>query len=266
METNVNYTIVGIFVITLVAAIIMGIIWLSAGFSFQIYKTYKIYMTESVSGLNVDSPVEYNGVNVGNVKSMQISQRNPRLVVLLIDVKRDTPITVTTKATLNVRGLTGISYLGLKDSGTNMTPLVAERGQEYPVIKTAPSLFLRLDTALTKLTESLQQMSVSIRNVLDDQNLREIKLTIQNLQRITNNLANNSQHISTILENTAKASLQFKPILNNFQMQTMPAANQTISNLDATINNLSQISTEIKQNPSILIRGKQPQPLGPGER
>ena len=44
METNVNYSIVGAFVIVLTAAIVVAIIWLSAGLSFEGYTTYKIYM------------------------------------------------------------------------------------------------------------------------------------------------------------------------------------------------------------------------------
>jgi phospholipid/cholesterol/gamma-HCH transport system substrate-binding protein len=58
METNVNYTIVGVFVISLMAVTIFTIIWLSSGFSSNVTKMYKVYMTESVSGLNIDSPVE----------------------------------------------------------------------------------------------------------------------------------------------------------------------------------------------------------------
>jgi phospholipid/cholesterol/gamma-HCH transport system substrate-binding protein len=162
--------------------------------------------------------------------------------------------------------LTGISFLALKDRGTDMTPLVKLPSQPYPIIKTAPSLFLRMDTALTQLSESLRSVSTSISSVLDKDNVRQIKLTIQNLQQLTGTLAHDSQYMTTILQNTAKASGQFTPFLNNLNTQTLPATNQMMINLDSVIDNLSEVSTELKQNPSILIRGKTSQPLGPGEQ
>ncbi|HEX4045681.1 MAG TPA: MlaD family protein, partial [Gammaproteobacteria bacterium] len=130
METNVNYTIVGAFVIFLVTAIVLGIIWLSSGFSFQHYSTYLVHMQESVTGLTIDSPVEYNGVQVGNVTSIEINHDNPRQVELLLNIKKDTPITRGTFATLTSRGITGITYIALKDRGTDLRPLLVAPGQK----------------------------------------------------------------------------------------------------------------------------------------
>src|SRR3990167_1857409 len=113
METNVSYTIVGAFVITLLTAMVLAIIWLSSGFSFDQYTTYLVYMQESVSGVSVDSQVEFNGVNVGTVKSISLNHKNPQLVELLLNIKKDTPVTRGTVATLNSRGFTGIAYLAL---------------------------------------------------------------------------------------------------------------------------------------------------------
>jgi phospholipid/cholesterol/gamma-HCH transport system substrate-binding protein len=272
METNVNYTIVGAFVIALTACIILSIIWLSSGLSTDRFTTYQIYMTESVSGLSLDSPVEYNGVNVGAVKSIELNQKNPQLVELLLAIKTATPITQGTSATLNVKGLTGIAYVALQDKGTNTTPLVALQGQDYPVIKTSPSFFLRLDAAVTKLTDSLHQVSTSIRTLLDQENLRSIKETLLNIRQITETLAGNSKQISSILHNTAEASKQLMPMMrsgNNamqvFSTQTLPSANSAVADFSAIGNNLSSVSKELKQNPSVLIRGTTPRPLGPGE-
>src|SRR5690349_4086128 len=110
MDTNVNYTIVGVFVITLTTFIVLGVIWLSSGFSLGQNAYYEIYMKESVAGLNVDSVVEFNGVNVGSVKKIEIDSKDPRLVYVLLNINKTTPVTQGTKATLNTKGLTGIAY------------------------------------------------------------------------------------------------------------------------------------------------------------
>ena len=89
METNVNYTLAGLFVISLLSIVVIGIIWLSAGFNRADYTLYEVYMKESVSGLSVDGPVEFNGVNVGTVNMIKISHTNPKLVELFLKIKSE---------------------------------------------------------------------------------------------------------------------------------------------------------------------------------
>src|SRR5690348_12771960 len=100
MESKVSYTIVGAFVIILTSALILAIIWLSSGLSLETFTTYQLYMQESVSGLTQDSRVEFNGVEVGQVKSITLNQKNPQLVEVLLEVKSSTPVSAGTVATL----------------------------------------------------------------------------------------------------------------------------------------------------------------------
>ncbi len=252
METNINYTVVGAFVIALVAAIVMGVIWLSAGFSVVQYTNYQVFMRESVNGLAVDAAVEFNGVSVGTVKSIELSQKDPQVVIILLNVKNNTPVTLGTRATLNMKGLTGIGYLALIDKGTDPRPLTALPNQPYPVINTAPSLFLRFDTAMTKLNDSLHQVSVSVQSLLDQTNLRSIKQILQNMQATT-------QLMPQLMQESRSA-------MKSISTQTLPAANQAMADLSIITRNLVGVSNEIKQNPAVLIRGVQPNPLGPGEK
>lgn len=273
METNINYTLVGAFVITLVTAIVLAIIWLSSGFSFEKYSTYIVYMQESVSGLNIDAPVEYNGVSVGTVRQIDLNHKNPELVEVLLSIKSNTPITRGTEATLTTRGITGITYIALKDKSTDLRPLVALPGQPYPVIKSSPSLFMRLDAALSQLSNNFNKISESLQSVLDKENVASIHQTLQNIERVTGTLAANSKKMDVILENASKASQQFGPLIQSstttmrmLESQTLPAMYRLLSNLDDVTRTLSQVSTELKQNPSILIRGSSKPVLGPGEK
>lgn len=272
MDTNVNYALVGAFVIVLLTALVLIIIWLSSGLSLESYTIYKVNMEESVSGLNVDAAVEFNGVNVGSVKSVSLGRKDPNIVKILLSIKSRTPVTEGTVATLSTRGLTGITYVALKDTGTNLTPLRAKPGKTYPVIKTAPSFFLQLDTVLNKMTTSFSDLSNSIQTLLNKENQQSVRAILFNLRKATAALANESEKFSAIVENTSKASLQFTPMIHAgknamqmFENQTLPYANRVLNNLDAVSHNLLDISTELKRNPSVLVRGVAPQNLGPGE-
>ena len=54
-------------------------------------------------------------------------------------------------------------------------------------------------------------------------------------------------------------------MMKMLEMQTLPVTYQVLSNLSNAARTLSEVSDEIKQNPSILIRGVDRQALGPGE-
>ncbi len=265
MDSKVNYAAVGAFVISLITAMVLGIIWLSSGLTVDEYSIYQVNMVEAVSGLSIDATVEYNGVNVGTVKSIDINKTDPQAVVLLLRVRNNTPMTYGTVATLATRGLTGITYIALKDKGQDLRPLVALKGERYPIIKTSPSLLLQLNTGLQKLTESLTQVSTTFKDLFDHQNLLAIKETLINMREITANIASNNQKLNNILENTSIASQRFPVLLQSIESQTLPETNHIINNLNALTNNLIGLSTELRDNPSVLIRGKRPQPLGPGE-
>jgi phospholipid/cholesterol/gamma-HCH transport system substrate-binding protein len=272
METNVHYTIVGVFVLSLLVAIILGIIWLSSGFNFEQFTTYQINMTESVSGVTTDSPVEFNGVNVGNVRAIHIDRADPHLVRMLVDIRKSIPITEGTRATLNSRGVTGFTYVALIDNGENLTHLKALPGQKYPIILSAPSLFNRLDTALSELTKNFDKVSSAVECLLNNQNQQAFSNILQNMEHVTATLSKNDKKIDSLLENAAKASSQMEPFLKSgssamrtLQSQTLPETYQLLANLDKVARTLVQVSKELKQNPSMLVRGKANPPLGPGE-
>jgi phospholipid/cholesterol/gamma-HCH transport system substrate-binding protein len=273
MDTNVNYSIVGIFVIGLVACIVFGIIWLSAGFSSGQTVSYEIYMKESVGGLNIDSTVEFNGVTVGSVKKIEIDSNDPRLVVVLLSVKNTTPITQGTRATLKGKGLTGITYVALEDNGNDLKPLVKLPNHRYPIISTSPSFFWRLDTGMKKLGENLTKVTKCLEALLDDENLHSIKEILIDVRHVTRTLATHTEELSTLIHNSSQASGQFLPVIQNtrdsirmMNTQILPAMTKVMLNLDVITNNMTAISRELKDNPAVIIRGKTPQPLGPGEK
>lgn len=273
METNVNYTIVGAFVILLFAAIVMGIIWLSSGLSPHTYSIYQVNMKESVTGLTIDSGVEFNGVSVGTVKSITLMPNDPQTVVVLLNVDTTTPVTQGTTASITSKGLTGVGYVSLIDKGQNKNPLVASEGQPYPIIKTIPSLFNRFDTALVRLNENISKVTEAVTKLLDQDNLTSVRESLANIRDFTQTMVAHEVEISTILHNTAAVSAQLPILLKTsasamqaINQETVPVLNQAMTNLQEVTQNMVSLTQDLKQNPAVLIRGRAPQALGPGER
>ncbi|HLZ34821.1 MAG TPA: MlaD family protein, partial [Nitrospira sp.] len=151
MEPKVNYVLVGSFVVLLGAAVLGAILWLGKTDYRGVYDRYEVYMRESVAGLSVNSTVRYRGVEVGRIKDIALSPDNPEEVRLTLDIARGTPIKTDTIAVLEAQGLTGLAWLNLTGGSREAPALVASEGQEYPVIKTGPSLFYRLEEAISRL-------------------------------------------------------------------------------------------------------------------
>lgn len=265
MEPRVNYTVVGIFVIVLIAAVALMIIWLSSGLTGKSYNIYRVYMNESVTGLSPNAPVKYNGVDVGYVKEMQLDRLNPQQVELLLNIETDAPITKSTTATLTTQGLTGVAYIDLRNKSGDTTPLVPTRGNPYPVIPSTPSLFFRLDKAISELTTNFNQLSISLNAILDKENRIAFKHILQNVDKLTFDLAGDTKPLHTILQNTATASKKFPGFIEGGQNVTKTLSGQTLPKIDQILNGVEDITNDVKENPAVLLRGQDPRPPGPGE-
>lgn len=286
METKVNYAMVGLFVIILGVMIIIIPLWLTSGISNKIYHTYVVYFNESVAGLTEGSSVKYNGVDVGNVQKIILDLKNPQQVDILLNIQEGTPITTATRATVMIQGLTGVGYISLSGGAPNALPLVATANQPYPVIKSIPSFFLRLDSIATKLADNIDKLSLHLDQLLNPVNQKAVTDTLVNLDKITTTFASNSaklnntiQSADIVLKNTAMASQQFPIVIQNVQSSAAQfdqliqqwnylsesLSGTTLPKVNNVIDNLQTLTKNVKQNPSILLRGQAVPPPGPGE-
>lgn len=206
MEAKVNYAIVGAFVLVLGLALIAGVLWLSSGGAYRkAYDTYHTYMTESVSGLSLDAPVRYRGVEVGRVRRIALAPKDIELVQLTLDIERGTPLKVDTIAVLRVQGLTGIAYVELSGGHRDSAQLQAQRDEPYPVIRTGPSLMVRLDATLTTLLANLTRTSESLNALMDTDNRRAFKQALADVEALTRTIASRSNAIDAGLVNASRA-------------------------------------------------------------
>ena len=92
MYSRVKYTIVGIFVLLFGAGLVAFTFWLAKYGIQNDYKVYKLYMTESVSGLSKDSTVRLHGVDVGHVSDIRIDPNNVKRIEIRVKIRSDVPI------------------------------------------------------------------------------------------------------------------------------------------------------------------------------
>ena len=59
-------------------------------------------------------PVKFRGVDVGTVKSIRIDPDNSRLVLVEVRLRKETPVKTDTRASLVMKGITGVVFIELK--------------------------------------------------------------------------------------------------------------------------------------------------------
>src|SRR5438128_1231017 len=107
METDKHYFIEGLFIIIFSVAAALFAVWLgSPGRHDDVL--YRIHFPESVSGLAIGDSVKYQGVDVGTVKSMITDRDDPRLVLVEVRLRKETPVKTDTRASLALKGITGV--------------------------------------------------------------------------------------------------------------------------------------------------------------
>jgi phospholipid/cholesterol/gamma-HCH transport system substrate-binding protein len=195
------------FMTVLLGAPIVAAIWY--WHSASGYATYQIFTEEPVSGLAIDAPVEFHGVEVGKVKSIRLA--GPRSVRLLLSIDKNAPVTKASIATITSRGLatrgyTGYVYISLEDAGTDSQPLARRPGELYPVIPAAPSKVITLDTSINQMKDNVQAITKLLQSLLDQKSVASLRESMDNLRQFSDMLAANTAKMNSILANTERAS------------------------------------------------------------
>jgi phospholipid/cholesterol/gamma-HCH transport system substrate-binding protein len=304
LEEKTNYTMVGIMVVVLLSALLGAALWLSVGFDQKKYKIYAVFFHEAVSGLNEESPVKYNGVKVGTVYKIELNRVDPQEVRILLNIEDGTPVTTGTTATLISQGITGNTFIGLAANSSDLTPLQKIPKEPYPIIPSRPSLFNQLDRVMKDVSENVNSVSIRLKKILSDENTANITKSLASLQAFTQVMAEHSNDVARILKNgdtlvnnMAVASKDLPQVIKELKVslnkltidvsrasqnvsstmqagklaidkisdQTIPPAVSLLHQLNNIAANIEKLSVQMRQNPSVIIRGSAPPAPGPGE-
>ncbi|MDD5211597.1 MAG: MlaD family protein [Sulfuricurvum sp.] len=202
MESKVNYTLVGAFVLLMSSLLIVFAFWLGKyNDNANAYCNYKVYLTESAAGLAPEAAVKFNGVDVGKVASIRINPKNSEEIELTLKVKKETPIRTDSTAMLQFFGITGLAFIEIK-GGSRMSPLIITSDDTIAVIPTAPSLIKRLDETLSSVITKLSGTLDHTNAVMSPQNIKNFSDTLGNLKILTQRINSYQDEIDLLLKNS----------------------------------------------------------------
>ncbi|TCD11789.1 MlaD family protein [Oricola cellulosilytica] len=200
METKANYVTVGAFTLLVFAAAFAFVYWIARVDTGGETTRLNVVIEGSVTGLGVGSVVKFNGIDVGKVTKLRFDQENPRVVIAETVVRRNLPITASTKAVLGFTGLTGIAHIEFEGGDTQQPNIFQQALEEgaVPTITADPSAVNNLLATAQDIFDRTDRVLSELEGFVQD--VREpLSVTLQNASKFSEALGNNSDQIDEFL-------------------------------------------------------------------
>lgn len=276
---------IGLFLIASLLLIVSILIWLGASRYFEDSQTVAAYFTESVQGLESDSPVKYRGVPVGRVKQIRMAP-DGKLIEVVMGLNRSFQITDDLGVKINLLGLTGLKYLELDTFKPDLyrEPIDLTFQSRYRVIPTYASDIKEIGAALENVFQKLKALDIErisnhflrvsskLDRMLADpkvdsmgvdaaEAIREIKEAAKKInddlskaqlgKSLAKTIEKTNEFLQAGTETVRSADRMIRRTDNNISLLTQK--------LDRSADNLIDFTRMIKNKPSSII-------FGPGEK
>jgi len=279
MAKKTSQFMIGLFVIIGVLIGLIAIIWLGASKYFEKGGVYVTYFNESVQGLQVDSTVKYQGVDVGRVVKIRVAPDNT-LIEVVMKIQLKGKLERDYVAQLKAVGITGIVFIELerKDPGEPDLSPKLNFASEYPIIASKPSEIKQILSGVQEVLENLKKIdtkgiSEGIVSTVDNLNrvitrvdhilvekklgeiIDEVKNTLIKVQNLVSNIegeiqAMNLAKTGTHLENvTARVE---KIVASGEIEATIKEAREAIGKLNEWMERLDQRSLTVSNDVKVI--------------
>jgi phospholipid/cholesterol/gamma-HCH transport system substrate-binding protein len=249
METRANHLLIGSFVLIMVAGLFGFVIWLAKVEVDQEFAYYHIFFEGSVTGLSTAGEVRYNGIPVGSVNELVIDPTDPRRVRVMVELDTTTPVREDTVASLEPRGITGVSYVNLKSEDPESPPLAIKKGQILPVIASRPSAFEELFLGAPEAIDRFIIVATQAAKFLDEDNRQAVAGILADAKVFTGELAARSDAIGETLDNVAETSRELREAASSVRLVTgdveglIASAEETMAVMRGTLAGADELMT-----------------------
>ena len=297
MGKNKYALITGVFLIGLTTATSLVVYWI--GHFERERDIYYVSTRHSVSGLNPESTVFYRGIAVGKVLDVHFDPRDSGTILVPIEVDKSIELSKGVYATLQLKGVTGLTQINLEDAeqlgvrlppGDNpanripLKPSMADRlmntGED--ILKKAEQIMARLRVFLSDENEkNVSDILINLKNLSDklnqlqksvDKALAEVpklgnraEITLGNINVLTKDLQILSKEVRALGQKAEKLAETGLEASDQVTQNTLPKVNDLLNELQSTTQQVSKIANLLENNPQSLIFGLPRQAPAPGE-
>ena len=238
METKANYVLIGAFtLLTTVLLLVFGL-WAAKYSSERNFQQYEVIFSEPVTGLTEGSSVQYNGIAVGTVESLDLAPNDPRKVIARLKLKSDIPVKVDTRAKLSITGITGSPFIQLTGGSPAAPMLVSVDQSEVPVIRAEAS-------ALQNIADTANRLVSRMDEVLSEENVKHIANTLQNIESLTGSISDQREDLRALIINARESSEQLNATLKTTNRAVEDIDRELVAKLPALTAKLDSTLTQL---------------------
>lgn len=232
METRANYVLIGAFTLAVIAGVFGFIYWFqNIGGTGERF-LYRVVFDGSVSGLRTGATVLFNGIRVGEVTGLRLDPSKPKQVVATLSVDQAVTVREDTQIGLEFQGLTGIASVSLIGGNPAAKVIAGAKANETPPLLTAPP----------GATQDVTQTARDVMRKLDEfitENQKSFRGALENIEKFTAALSNNSDKIDRTLGNIEKFTA---------------ALGSNSDNIDKTLANIERFTGALGRNSDRIDR------------
>ncbi len=287
---------VGVFVLVAGTVLVGALLWIAGANIFRDTDRYTVLFDRSVSGLSPGATVEFQGVSVGRVADLTLTEDIPPRVAVVLEVRPGTPLRKDTGAALVGSLVTGIKFIQLQ-GGSDQAPLLPPeswiqgdvasleqfRDRAVEIVDRALNILQRLDqqvfnegnnAKLSQFVNDLTAVTSSLRSGLEVFQEQGTTTTLADLVKQVSGVA---QRLDTILadlqgskdeliggvtvtvkrvDETVIAIRDLVKTLNAQLSSTGGSIGTVLGDLNTVTQRLEETVDEIRGDPSLLLRGR----------
>ncbi len=268
--TQISHFKIGLFFVTSVALLTIGLFWIGAQDYFKSTATYVAYFDTSVQGLGTGSKVTYLGLDVGRVERLKLVSKGRKDVIQVVMVlDSEFRVQDTMAVRRDLKGVTGQCRLSIVQSGEEKQELDPEIdfSGPYPVIPTVPGRIEQVEKALGDLYHQAKSLDIpglvaewkaaarTAREALDrediDSALKSMQTAFADVSRVAQQLEEvavslTDGNLDATLKNLAESSQSMRRMTGSIEQSlsdlepdalphTLQSLNQTLHTVDSSV-------------------------------
>lgn len=248
MESRAHALAAGIFTLLLTFAVVLAVWWLSG--KREAVTEYVLVTQKSVNGLNPQAQVRYRGIRAGKVLDIDVDDKDPRNILVRINLNSDMLVTRNTTAGLAYQGVTGLAYVMLDDNGMSSEPLKGVNGELPRITLKASSMDSLVDTAADTMVQ-VRQLAERANTLLSEQNVKRVGETLAHVEDASASLQGtmrDTQQVMAALKQTLSEEniKRIHTVLANVEKVSGEAAPLAVE-LRGLVSNLQGLSKRLDQ-------------------
>jgi len=262
METRASYVLIGAFTLFVFVAAFVFVLWIGKVSLDREWTYYDIVFKEAVTGLSIGGAVQYNGIQVGEVRKLSLDPQDPREVIAHVRLNGDTPVKTDTHARLTLLGLTGVTVIQLSGGSPAAAHLQPAAGETAARIVADESALQSLLASGQDVATSANDVLLRVGRLLSDENVQHFTSLLDHVDQVATALADERDDLRTLVRQLNAASAALPPLLKKIDGLTGTSQRVIDRDLRRTIESaqawLASVQRATEALNAILERNQEP--------